>query len=511
VSQVSTRLLARSSLYANVAEVWQMASRLVLTPVVLGALGLEGYGSWTLLFTLCSYGFMLSAGFGVVVSKLTAEFDRHGEGQLLSESLGTGMAVLGAVGLVLLALLWGASRTVLEFLNVPAALVGDAARALLFVGVAVEVRLVAGVTLFVLAGLQRADLQYRLGMFGSMVEFCLALSLVLAGYGLPGLGVAFLVGETTAVSCAWLLCKRLRPGLILSPLRASRRGLSRIAALSAQLQALLFLNTLFSQAVRLILSTLLGVGSLGSFSLGERIVRMAETPATSILGPLVPAFASLEAGAEHERWGKLFERASRAVAIAAVVPLLFVSVYAQPILFAWTSTVDPQAALAVRILALGEAVSLLTGVGTASLRAAGAPRFEIDSKLAGGVLALAGAALAGPLGGFMAIVAALAFGRSLGALWFLWRFARLRGIALRDSILLLVRPAVLLGAVSAGVFGLCAFLPTPTATGRWVVAAEMGLLALATAIVAALAAWFLILTRDEKRTAVGLVPRRGSG
>src|SRR5664279_2894000 len=83
------RLLARSTFYANLSELWQMASRLVLTPIVLGAIGLEGYGCWVLLFALCSYGFMFSSGFGFMVSKLTAELDRRNEAALLAEAVGT--------------------------------------------------------------------------------------------------------------------------------------------------------------------------------------------------------------------------------------------------------------------------------------------------------------------------------------------------------------------------------------------------------------------------------------
>jgi len=85
MSAVSLRALARSSAYVNAATVWQMASRLVLTPVIITTLGVDGYGAWALIFSLCSYAMALDNAAGWVYAKLTAELDQQGDYTSLSE------------------------------------------------------------------------------------------------------------------------------------------------------------------------------------------------------------------------------------------------------------------------------------------------------------------------------------------------------------------------------------------------------------------------------------------
>ena len=48
MAQVTAKSSARNSVYALVAQVWRIASRFLLTPLIIAKLGLEGYGVWML-------------------------------------------------------------------------------------------------------------------------------------------------------------------------------------------------------------------------------------------------------------------------------------------------------------------------------------------------------------------------------------------------------------------------------------------------------------------------------
>src|SRR5690348_15829897 len=153
VSHVTIRGLARSSAYVNVAQFWQMASRLILTPVVITSLGLEGYSAWTLVFSLCSYAVMMDAGAGWVYAKITADHDAQRDYAALSEIISSGAVLVGALCAAFCGILWMFRTPVLGALGVQPLLIGVTSRTLLALTVVVVVEAGAGCVLDVLAGL----------------------------------------------------------------------------------------------------------------------------------------------------------------------------------------------------------------------------------------------------------------------------------------------------------------------------------------------------------------------
>lgn len=85
-----------------------------------------------------------------------------------------------------------------------------------------------------LAGMQRLDLQHKMLIVASALEFAVAITRLLFGWGLVGLALGHLVGQTLAISQVWLLYRRLCPQLRIS---AGGWGLSRIVSLSGRFNA----------------------------------------------------------------------------------------------------------------------------------------------------------------------------------------------------------------------------------------------------------------------------------
>jgi len=510
---VSLRGLARSSAYVNAAQLWQMASRLVLTPIVIARLGLDGYGAWTLVYSVCANAIALDSGAAWAYAKLTAELDEDGDWSRLSEVIGAGLLLVGSTVAVGLAAVWLARGWILPVLGVPPQLLRETEQTLCILSLAVAFKACLGAALPVLAGLQRMDLQYRFIICGSVVEFATALSLVLAGRGMTALPLGILAGEVVSIGAAWRACRRLRPALRLSPLHAGLQGVKQIVSVGLRFQGVVLMGTVARQAIRVALSGLYGTAALGIFNLAERLLSVAGGPALAIVSPLMPAFAKLGSGSHAWRWRQLFWRASKVAAVAAAVPLLFAAVFADPILFAWTGQRFPAAVWAARALAPVEFLAVLTGVAGARLRAAGTVRLEVIAGLAGSVLALAGMLVAYPVAGLAGSVVAVACGRCAGSAWLLARFAsfgRLDGRRyLRTTVLApVLRLAPLCALFAAAAFALT-LLGSPDA-GRWSVLGRLALLAAAYTLACTPVAWFLALSARDRATVVRL-RRRARG
>lgn len=499
MSAVSMGALARSAVYVNAAQLWQMASRLVLTPIIIAALGLEAYGAWALVFGLCSYVIAADTGAGWVYAKLTAELDEQRDYALLSELIGSGLVLVGSAAVFGLTALWLAHAWVLPVLGVAPHLLHETERTLAVLSAAVVFDAGAGCVLDVLAGLQRMDLKYRFIIFGSVAEFATALALLLTGAGMVALPIGLLTGEVVSIGFARMYCRRLRPALVLSPLRASVRGVQQVVGLGMRFEGLVLLSTAFTQGIRVLISSLYGTSALGIFHLAERLLSVGSTPGLAVISPLMPAFANL--GQDTGRWRRLFVHASKALGVAAALPLVFAAVFAGPILFAWTGQHFPGAAWTVRILAPVEFLSLLTGVAAARLRAAGMVGLELSSGFLGGLLSLVGLVAAFPFAGYAGSVVAVACGRSIGALWFLDRFASFGKVGRSNYLASAVLAPLLLFAPVGLVLGTAAFaLPILNLDGatRAGVLCTLALLAAVYGLICAALAWFLGFTAAER-------------
>ncbi len=497
MSEVTARALARSSLHMNAMQIVQMASRLVLTPIVIGRLGLEGYGVWVLLFTVCSSATAINSGVYLAYVKITAELDERRDYVSMTQVISSGMALMTIFSATVLGAIWLLRGSLLPTLGVPPLLQADAGRVLGLLSLAILVETGAGCTSYVLAGLQRMDLQYRFKLTGLVVELAVDILLLLTGYGMASLAAGYLAGGVIAAVASRAACRHLRPTLALLPLRCSIAGLRQLMPIGFRLQSVVLLGTVARESVRLAISILFGAATLGMYQLADRVLLVARFPALALASPLMAAFSGIAASGQTEKGRRLFMQASTVTAIGAAFALTFAMLFADAILYAWTGHDLPDSAWTVRVLAPAEFVPLLAGVTIAALRAAGTVAFELRFATVSSVLTLLGIAVGNLIAGFAGSVVAIAIGRCLAALWFMWRLPVTwivdRGAYLRRTMLwpiLVVVPTMLAAQLTASA------LAHPS--GRWGTLMLVVTLAGTTALPIAAIAWLALLSKQDR-------------
>ena len=93
MAKVTGRALARSSGFGIGAEVWRILSRLILTPIIISKLGIAGYGTWTVLFSITAQFGVVKISFGAAYAKLTAEYDSKGDYHTLRSIISAGIVI----------------------------------------------------------------------------------------------------------------------------------------------------------------------------------------------------------------------------------------------------------------------------------------------------------------------------------------------------------------------------------------------------------------------------------
>jgi O-antigen/teichoic acid export membrane protein len=120
--------IGRSTLFGILSRLSQVGTRLITIPIVVGHLGLAGYGIWSIIMTTSAYMRFGSVGIKSAFQKYVADATGNGDFKTASRLLSTGTAimvvVLSIAGLIPSALLSRklavAAGVLPEFLSAPA-------------------------------------------------------------------------------------------------------------------------------------------------------------------------------------------------------------------------------------------------------------------------------------------------------------------------------------------------------------------------------------------------------
>jgi len=513
MSRPSTSALARSSGYAGAAAIWQVVSRIVLTPAILACLGLDGYGTWTLLFTLAGSADVATASFGSAYTRLTAELQARRDFTTLTKLVASGVLVVTALGAIVTIALWLFGSPLLAILGIQAALLPEAHDALMLIAAGTLARMSLGCAQDVLAGLQRTDLRYKASLSGSALYLMLALGTLEAGWGLRGLASAFLAGELMSIGIAWVWCRRLCPGYALRPLSASRDAAYQILQIGGRFQLLQVANRFSNEGSKLLISALMGPATLAVFELAFKLVRLAEAGPRALIEPLMPAFATMHAVEEKPWILETLRSGTRILMAASLTSFGFMAIFPEACLRLWTGQSLPLAAWTFRVLAIGFVAKQLTGVATASLRGRGNVSLELSASLLAGTLRLAFGLALYLVWDYHGFVLGIPLALVLGTLWLIVPVARDSGFSLASLLTSsLFRPFVALLPTLAGIHLLATlpFLDPDLTDSRWALLIHLGSWGVVFGLCATISTWFLVLTRGERSKLLKLTAYRFS-
>jgi O-antigen/teichoic acid export membrane protein len=506
---VDLKTLGRNSLVAGLSEIWRIASRFVLTPVIIAAIGLEGYGTWTLVFSVAAYVSMANASMGLAYTKLTAECVHAQTYDRLERVLGSGMTGIGSVAALglLATLLFGPS--VLRGLGVPADQLGEANTALLLVMGTLVMRMTIGCAHEVLAGLQRIDLTYRLQILASIVDFAVTLPLLLAGWGLVGLGIGHISGQIVANLGAWRAMRRHLPQVRLNPLRMSRDGFRIVFGIGGKFQLLSLVNTVVMHGAKFLIAALIGVRWVGVYELADKLLSLGKAASSAVVAPLMPAFANLQASGDRKAERALFFAASKADALIGGSSFLFLALFAGPMLLAWTGETVPAAAWTLQLIVAGESLFILTSIVSSNLRAQGKVGMEFTAAMVTTVLFVLLLLPLAPWLQFEGFVYARVAAQAVGALWFLRAYFTSERIGARDYFRETRIPylAAIWATLAAGTLAARHLVPwvPPHASPRWAAVFTVFAWGVPFGAILLTAAWRIFLTAAERDKLVSTV------
>ena len=301
-------------------------SVLVMTPVVVKALGPEAYGVWILIGSVIGYSTLLDFGLNTAVAKYTAEYTALGQPGMVNRLASIALVMYGRVAIGLLIAIAMLAATGPSLVGVRDTLVWPVRAGLLLMGCNAVVALVAGAFGNIIYGLQRVDLWKACGLVHVTASALLTAVLLWWGLGLTGIAVASL-GATGLLFGSYRFCLRIvGHRFVFSTDGVSREFRREVFLYSGRTVVLGLTSKILYSTDAIVVGLVLGATAVGPYEIAYKICFLMTYLFSVISTSLFPRFSQLYALGDLESTRRLLLRVTW-ISLAIITPLIVTVAY----------------------------------------------------------------------------------------------------------------------------------------------------------------------------------------
>ena len=367
------RRLVRNSISNVIVLIVRLGITLVMTPVIVKALGNYDYGIWSIVISVIGYMGLLDMGFPSAIVRYVARFHALQERRSLDRTYSSTLFFMGIVGLVIFIffLVWALFAP--EMLAQETS--GDTRYGLFLfiIGLQMFVTFLGYVFQSFHEGLQRYDLTNLITTITSVIGCTVVIYLLQNGGGLLTLALGNGIGFATKFLVYWILLRHHQFGRYRFALRNVTAGTVKELFNFGVQSFVIGLSLQISRGTApLIIGMILGPISVTFFVIPASLIQHANNLITSITMAFMPYFSDLNAHGDLKKTQEVYLKGSKY--FAGVILPIFVSFYflGLPFLSRWMGREYAEnGRWVLYILALGYILPdfnpfsnrLLTGIG----------------------------------------------------------------------------------------------------------------------------------------------------
>lgn len=333
------------------------ASALLLTPYLFRRLGVEGFGTWSVLFTLWTMFELVEVGFTAGVVKRVAEYRGRDDREALERVFGVGLLVTSLLGLVILGIAALAGWLLAGL--APEHLRDDFRWGLLAIGAGMAVRAPGAACAAALKGYQRYEL-YNVTQ-AVVVGGLIVGSVIAVEAGTSVLGIAVALGLSLALGgvVAAVLLHRLDPRLSFRP-RRDAEALARLLGFSS---FALFADSMVFIGQRmdvLIVAAVRNAAAAAPYAAALKLQSAVQAMTLPFVGLVMPMVSELWARGERDEVLRRLVLATR-VALQLTLPVAVgIALFAGDLVGLWLGSSAPATTASIVVLLMVVQLAALT-------------------------------------------------------------------------------------------------------------------------------------------------------
>jgi len=497
----SNRILAgsigRNTFFGVAGSLFQMGLKLVSVPIVIGYLGLDGYGVWAVLMTVAAYMSLGSAGVKSAFQKYAAEATGTGDFERASRLITTGTAVVLVLSVVALIPVAMFSHALARAVGVPPRFLDSAAHAILYLAFIMVLVNTGSSYQAILMGAHRIDLQKKFNMAFTAFQVIASVLLLYVGCGLLAMAAVFGIAEVGELLVCCFVARRIVPAIQLAPRHLSRSVLGNLGTFAGSYQLVSMLEALFGVIFSVTVLKFYGAHASGVLAIAGRLVGAAAVVQGSFLQAILSGGSLVYASSSVERLRLFLVKSFKVTLSLSIVPLGFIGGFGTLIVLAWTGQTDSSFRVVLWVLCLTSLFRSLSAVSRVLYRVSGGGLMD-NVQLVSMIMVLLCFCLFARQIGFLGIATGAMFAQIVGML-VIWRslsrtFRGFRARTLMPDLLRLVAAT----AVTLAAAAMVAHVGAPWgASARFLAVIRLGAVSLVALAVAGPA---LLLTGSVSRT-----------
>ncbi|HEX4310729.1 MAG TPA: oligosaccharide flippase family protein [Acidobacteriaceae bacterium] len=336
-----TASIGKNTLFGVGGNLVHVLARVIVVPVMIRHLGLDGYGIWAVLMSIAAYITLGGAGVKSAFQKYVAEATGTGDFDRASRLLSTGTAAVLLLSLLVLVPLAIFSHWLAIAVGVPNAFLNPASRSIQWLALTAIVVNVSQTYQSILMGAHRIDLREKLNVVLDLLNTVAVVVLLYRGFGLLSMAVVFCLYELASGVLWYIFARRVLPDVRVAPAFVSRSVVKELIRFGGSYQLVSMLELLYAAILPVAILKFFGANDAGVFALAARLVGFA----TLVQGPYLQAILSggslVYASGSGDQINAFIVKSFKAMAVLSILPLAFIAFYGTRIAFVWTGKTDP--------------------------------------------------------------------------------------------------------------------------------------------------------------------------
>ncbi len=415
--------IGKNTLFGILANVAQMGTRVVTVPIVIGHLGLDGYGIWSIIMAAAAYMRFGSAGIKSAFQKYVAEGLGSGDFENINKLITTGSAAvlgLSIVGLVPIAMF---SRRVALTVGVPDQFLDSTAGAISLLALIMLFSNVGAAYEAILMGGHRIDLTKKFGAIFTILEAVAIVVCLHVGYGLVAMSATMAISEVGYLLCCYVASRRILPEIEIAVRYLSRGVLRQLVGFAGSYQVVSILEVIYLSILPVTILKSFGANAAGVYAIAGKLIWAALSAQEATLLPILTAGSMVYASGSVERMRLLLAKSFKTTLALAILPLGFIGSHGPLILLVWVGRIDPAFQMTVWLMCFAGLFRSLSLLALVLYRASGRAWMDnLRQILRISVLLLM--SLFGRQVGFLGVLAGLAVAELIGLMLMLFAIFR---------------------------------------------------------------------------------------
>lgn len=309
--QLRTHRFLLDAMWTWASVIANLFTGLLLSPYIIRKLGADGYGLWSLIFSIVGYYTVMDLGFRSAVITMTAEYEARGERAKIGTLLSSTLAYSLPVTVLLLGVSAVLSILAPGWFHVSPNLRNEFSFSMAVAGLTLALTFTFNLINGCLEGLQRFQELNQLRTAVLVLRALGSAAVLGAGFGLAGLTLCSFGASVIGIIGYMQILRRTLPELQVSPRLVDFKILREAAGYGFHTTVAAVGQVLVEQTPSVLIGRMISAAAVGYYGLPFRLLQYPAEMVTRVAAMLAPIAAEFGATDRSEALAKLATLANR--------------------------------------------------------------------------------------------------------------------------------------------------------------------------------------------------------